>query len=89
MLVALAIERLAEVERLLLCLKLDFHRPTGAVERCESAHVRLLFAQIGQHEVPAVAYETFRTWLGDPCSACRSSPLVASPTQTNSDSVIV
>ena len=63
MFVALAIEGFAEVERLLPGPKLNFHRPAGAVNRGELAHVRLLFAQIGQHEVPAVAEEAFRTGI--------------------------
>ena len=61
MFVALSIEGFAEVERLLPCSELDFHRPTGAVDRGQLSHVRLCFAQIGQHEMPAIADEAFRT----------------------------
>jgi hypothetical protein len=52
MFVALAIESFIEVEHLLPCAELNFHRPAGAVNRGELAHVGLLSAQIGQHEVP-------------------------------------
>ena len=63
MFVALAIEGFAEIERLLLCTELNFHRPAGAVDRGELAHVRLLSAQMGQHEVPTVAEQTFRSGI--------------------------
>ncbi len=60
MFVALAIEGFAEVKRLLPCAELNFHGPAGAVDRGELTHVGLLSAQIGQHEVPTVAEQTFR-----------------------------
>ena len=60
MFVAFAIEGFVEVQSLLPCAELNFYRPACSVNRDELTHVGLLLAQMGQHEVLAVAKQAFR-----------------------------
>ena len=60
MFVALAVERLGEVQRLLPCTELDLDGPTRPVYRDQLVRSCPLLFQVREHQVPSVANQAFR-----------------------------
>ena len=61
MFIAFALKGFVQIQRLFPCSKLDFHRPARAIHGYKLAGFRFCGAEVGQHEVPAVANESLGT----------------------------